>query len=63
VEFGLNGLVRPGPAMEATEVLDAKVIPSHRAGTEKCPWVMPVFSPAWTLARLSLQDKDNLHNL
>jgi hypothetical protein len=31
--------------------------------TEKCPWAMPAFSPAWTLARLSLQDKDNLHNL
>jgi hypothetical protein len=30
---------------------------------EKCPWVMPAFSPAWTLTRLSLQDKDNLHNL
>jgi hypothetical protein len=33
------------------------------AGSEKCPWAMPAFSPAWTLARLSLQDKDNLHNL
>jgi hypothetical protein len=28
-------------------------------GTEKCPWVMPAFSPAWTLSRLGLQDKDN----
>jgi hypothetical protein len=27
------------------------------ADPKECPWVMPGFSPAWTLTRLSLQDK------